>query len=296
MAKNKAKSVTVKRNKAHQVKAGVRRANPTNKRIARRTADSRNVRNAKGTIKGNADRHVNKVLKKAVGGTAIHSKNRAEKNKTYFGKRVQSAAKQVKRTADATSVQRKRKAKISVNIPSVEDSRKVLNIISSNSVAVNYITKNISKRVMEVLNLLETPTSDEEIAQTLDMKINAVRRILNIAQEYGITNYYVTKNTNGWLSFAWYINANKLPYFLDYINSNNKVKSVINDECNDYFVCKTCYEKDKVVFTFDAAFENGFKCNICKSDFVRMDREEARKLIYPEAEITKKEEALMPAP
>lgn len=298
MAKNKAKSVTVKRNKAHQIKAGVRRANPANKRITRHTADSRNVRNAKGTIKRNADRHVNKVLKSAVGGTGkIHSKNRTDKSKAYFGRRTQSAAKQqVKRIASATSTQRKRKAKISVNIPSVEDSRKVLNIISSNSVAVNYITKNISKRVMDVLNLLETPTSDEEIAQTLDMKINAVRRILNIAQEYGITNYYVTKNTNGWLSFAWYINANKLPYFLDYINSNNKVKSVINDECNDYFICKTCYEKDKVVFTFDAAFENGFKCNVCKSDFVRMDKEEAKKLIYPEAESANKEEALMPAP
>ncbi|MCL5112567.1 MAG: hypothetical protein M1500_02555 [Candidatus Marsarchaeota archaeon] len=180
--------------------------------------------------------------------------------------------------------QHKRKAKPSINIPSIEDSRRVLDTISSNQTAVNYITKNISRRVLDVLNLLETPKSDEEIAQTLDMKINAVRRILNIAQEYGITNYYVTKNTNGWLSFAWYINANKLPYFLEYINSNNTVKSVINDDCNDYFICKTCYGKDKVVFTFDAAFENEFKCNVCGTDFVRMDREEAKKLIYPSSD------------
>lgn len=215
-------------------------------------------------------------------GHAVSAKNNSMKQKINSGK--------------AGEQTRKRKAKFSINIPSVEESRRVLNIISSNQEAVNYITKNISKRVLDVLNLLEEPMSDEEIAQTLDLKINAVRRILNIAQEYGITNYYVTKNTNGWLSFAWYINANKLPYFLDYISSNNEVKSVINDDCNDYFICKSCYGKDKVVFTFDAAFENNFKCNVCSTEFIRMDREEAKRLIYPSIESKKGEEAIVPNP
>ncbi|EQD80504.1 Transcription factor TFIIE, alpha subunit, partial [mine drainage metagenome] len=77
-------------------------------------------------------------------------------------------------------------------------------MLFSNDFAVNYLKKNVNKNALEVLALLQSPNTDEAISMQLDMKVNSVRRILNIMQGYGITNYYVAKNTNGWLSFAWY--------------------------------------------------------------------------------------------
>ena len=99
-------------------------------------------------------------------------------------------------------------------------------------------------------------------------------------QGYGITNYYISKNTNGWLSFAWYINTNKINSFFDYINSIKKEEITVTEDCNDYFVCDKCYDKDKLIFQFDAAFESNFKCSICGSKFKRINKEDAKKLAF----------------
>ncbi|EQD62496.1 Transcription factor TFIIE, alpha subunit [mine drainage metagenome] len=153
-------------------------------------------------------------------------------------------------------------------------------MLFSNDFAVNYLKKNVNKNALEVLALLQSPNTDEAISMQLDMKVNSVRRILNIMQGYGITNYYVAKNTNGWLSFAWYVNTNKMGSFFDYIKSmKGDEYSAIKDDCNDYFVCKKCYADDNIIFTFDAAYEAGFKCGACGSKFDMISKDEAMALI-----------------
>ena len=114
----------------------------------------------------------------------------------------------------------------------------------------------------------------------------AIRRILNILQGYGITNYYVAKNTNGWLSFAWFINIDKVEPFLEYVNRMGNGNSIIKDECNDYFVCRKCYDTDKLIFTFDSAYESGFKCS-CGGALERIGKAEAEKLMRPASEVKK---------
>ena len=110
------------------------------------------------------------------------------------------------------------------------------------------------------------------------MKINAVRRILNMMQDYGITNYYVSKNVNGWLSFAWYINVSKLQPFFDYISNLEAKDTIVNDQCNDYFVCNKCYEQNKLIFTFESAFEESFKCNSCNGNLAMINKDDAKRL------------------
>ncbi len=151
--------------------------------------------------------------------------------------------------------------------------------LSRNVSAAGYLKKNVSKRALDVINKLVVPKTDEALAAELDMKINAVRRILNIMQGYGITNYYIAKNVNGWLSFAWYINISKLPPFFEYIDSIENKKPAINTECNDYFICKNCYDANKLIFTFDAAFEENFRCSGCGKSMIMMDKEQASALI-----------------
>ncbi len=167
------------------------------------------------------------------------------------------------------------------NIAEPDEIKRVLGELLGTESAVNFLRKNVSKWAPDALNMLTTPKTDEYLAEHLGMKINAIRRILNLMQGYGVTNYYVTKNTNGWLSFAWYINASKVSPFLDYIKSVSSRKSVVTSECNDYFVCDSCYPKDKLIFTFDAAYEAAFRCN-CGQKFAMIGKDAAEKLSVEE--------------
>jgi transcription initiation factor TFIIE subunit alpha len=166
-----------------------------------------------------------------------------------------------------------RRAKSNVSIPDAETAKDTVETLVANDNAMEYLKKNVSKRSLEVLSMLVTPKTDEYLAEKLELKINAIRRILNIMQGYGITNYYISKNTNGWLSFSWYINTSKLQPFLDYINNMERESAVVNENCNDYFICNDCYKSDKIIYPFEAAFENNFRCN-CGNKLDRMDSAE----------------------
>ena len=78
----------------------------------------------------------------------------------------------------------------------------IINNLGSDEIVSSYLRKNVSKRAIDVVGLLDSPKTDEDIAARLGLKINAVRRILNIMQGYGITNYNISKNVDGWLSFS----------------------------------------------------------------------------------------------
>jgi transcription initiation factor IIE alpha subunit len=170
------------------------------------------------------------------------------------------------------------RTRVNVSIPEQADAKRAIDNLLVNEEVVEYLKKNVSKRAVDVINMLATPETDENLAEQLGMKINAIRRILNIMQGYGITNYYVSKNTNGWLSFSWYINANKVAPFLEYIGSMGDNKVAADENCNDYFICNNCYKNDKFIYTFDAAFETEFKCS-CGNNLERIEREQVEALL-----------------
>ncbi|MGC8669899.1 MAG: hypothetical protein ACP5TL_01965 [Candidatus Micrarchaeia archaeon] len=182
---------------------------------------------------------------------------------------------------------KRQKKMLNVTIP--ENASDIINTILTNEYAADYLKKNVSKRALEVIELLSTPKTDEDIADALNMKVNAVRRILNILQGYGVTNYHISKNNNGWLSFGWYINMNKLPTFFDYIKSLNANKIVMNDSCNDYFICRKCFDNEKFVYTFDAAFESEFRCKTCNAQLERIDKKDVENLVSGTLDVNKKE-------
>lgn len=245
-------------------------------------------------VKGSNKRGYSKIMHKHASKANAHIRKRAKANV-----RVKKAIAKVhaKITAKNTSMHKiksrsmrkvignthKAEKKIikekPTNVTMPEDAKKVIDTIMSNQAVIDYLKKNVSKRSPEVISLLSVPRTDEYIAATLGMKVNAVRRILNIMQGYGVTNYHISKNDNGWLSFGWYMNANKLPTFLDYIEGTTKNKTTIDDNCNDYFICKKCFDSEKFVYTFDAAFEAGFKCKTCNSKLERIEKSEIETLI-----------------
>ncbi len=194
---------------------------------------------------------------------------------------------EIGKTGKATPEKGSRRKDIVANIYSPEEVTAALQQLSADESVVGYLKKNVSKRALDVLNALATPKTDEALAEELGIKINAIRRILNLMQGAGITNYYIAKNVNGWLSFAWYINVSKIPPFFEYVSNVETVRPMVNSDCNDYFVCNNCYDTTKLLFTFDAAFEEGFKCNNCGKVLAAMNREEASKLIVAAPQIEK---------
>ncbi len=154
----------------------------------------------------------------------------------------------------------------------------VINKIVSNQESLDYLIKNIGKYAIDIVKLLKIPKSDDEIAVILDLKINAVRRILNMMQGSGITDYNISKNTDGWLSFTWYIDIRRISEFFDGLTKTKNPTDILTDECNDYFICNKCYKENKLILTFDAAYELGFKC-VCNNKLIRISKDKANKLI-----------------
>lgn len=234
-----------------------------------------------------------KIFRKAQNKHAIKSvKNKAPARNRHVGVSKKPEARVVQAIKNGARQQQKREGKANKYIPSQKETKEALNILFGNEFAIDYLKKNVNKSALDVLMLLQSPNTDEAIAMQLGMKVNSVRRILNIMQGYGITNYYVAKNTNGWLSFAWYVNTNKMGSFFDYIKSmKGDEYSIIKEDCNDYFICKKCYSEDSLIFTFDAAYEAGFRCASCGGKFDMIGKEEARGLITLDRQ--KQESALL---
>ncbi len=185
------------------------------------------------------------------------------------------------KVAEASSVgyEGEHKAKMkNLNIKKPEVVRKAINDLLGNEQIAEYLRKNVGAVALDVIGMLATSRTDDYIAEQLGLKINAVRRILNILQGYGITNYYVAKNTNGWLLFAWFINVDKLDSFISYVNGSTQESSTVHDQCNDYFVCSRDFKDTHEVIPFDTAFESNFRC-ACGGKLKRIDRADAEAIV-----------------
>jgi transcription factor E len=200
----------------------------------------------------------------------------ASKKKTSKAIARKVAKPDVKAEQPKAPVEPSKKANRSIMPPDVV--KREIETLLANEKVNEYLKRNVSKTAIDILYMLTSPRTDEHLAEQLGLKINAIRRILNIMQGYGITNYYVSKNTKGWLSFAWYVNTTKLNQFLEVVNSTEQENAVINNTCNDYFICNDCYKSDTLLYTFDAAFESNFKCN-CGKNLARMDKTEAESML-----------------
>ncbi len=133
-------------------------------------------------------------------------------------------------------------------------------------------------RTVDIISKLNKPRSDEDIAKMLDMKINAVRTVLNKLQGMGITNYSVSNNKKGWLSFSWELDAKKATDFVGLIENKKLGTDVVTEQCNDYFICEKCYKENKLILTFDAAYESSFRC-VCDKRLSQLSKAEVARIL-----------------
>lgn len=144
-----------------------------------------------------------------------------------------------------------------------------------------HITDKVGPTAPEILReLVKSPKTDEDIASQLNIKVNDIRRSLNLMNGYSIVKYDVNKDSKGWLIFKWRLNNEKLEDYINKVELETRTVEQPNlpGNCNDFFICKKCYSSQKVVLPFDTAFESGFNCGSCGKPYTILNKEETMAL------------------
>jgi transcription initiation factor IIE alpha subunit len=182
------------------------------------------------------------------------------------------------RPASNKTAAKNQKNKASGNTLVVEDMSKVVELLGNKSFLANISTKVGSNAVDILVSLSKSHKTDEALAGQLNVKVNDVRRMLNVMNGYSIVKYDVNKDSKGWLIFTWKIDGEKLGEYISNIDRPSAASAPsFPANCNDFFVCKTCYSTNKTILPFDSAFEVGFRCG-CGEMLTIMNRSEVEDL------------------
>lgn len=232
------------------------------------------------SAKKSAARHVSskKVIRKAA---------KAQRKQSKSMKKVKSLPKRVaKMQTKAVAAPKERRAKevIDFRAANFADEALIKTVIGEPHFT-NHVSRSVGKRAGEIIQLLATPQTDDAIAEKLDIKINEVRRMLNTLNTYGVARYNVNKDSKGWLTFKWYIDAGKITEMKDdLVMKNGEGAYKLPEGCNDFFICGKCYSEEKTIFPFESAFEMGFK-HECGGAMKQVNKMEVEQLVMQEGKI-----------
>lgn len=96
---------------------------------------------------------------------------------------------------------------------------------------------------------------------------------------YGVARYDTNKDNKGWLTFEWYLDAEKLGELsVTVANAKPENGYKLPEDCNDFFYCGKCYDEQRVILPFDTAYESEFKCENCGKQLKQVNKDEARTL------------------
>lgn len=135
-----------------------------------------------------------------------------------------------------------------------------------NNTAVQEILTNITnddENSFSIIKcMLEGKTTDEEIAEYTEIRLNIVRRVLYKLYDAGIASYKRSKDPETqWYTYNWKFEEQKVFEIID--QKYEKLSRELNEsleyeEENMFFVCKSDHR-----FNFEEASENNFSCIEC---------------------------------
>jgi len=144
-----------------------------------------------------------------------------------------------------------------------------------NDVAVQEILTNITndeENSFPIIKcMLDGKTTDEEIAEVAEIRLNIVRRVLYKLYDAGIASYKRSKDPETqWYTYNWTFEEKKVFEILD--EKYEKISKELNDsleyeEGNMFFICKNNEHR----YNFEEASENNFTCGECGSPLEYQD-------------------------
>ncbi len=106
--------------------------------------------------------------------------------------------------------------------------------------------------------------TDMEISQKSDLKVNIIRKILYFLHTNQLAYYKrVRDKETGWFIYQWYLQPDNLKKFMDEMKRHvlKKLQERLEyEKINSFY---RCINREHMRMTFDEAYENNFKCQIC---------------------------------
>jgi len=141
----------------------------------------------------------------------------------------------------------------------------------------------------------EGEVTDEELAEELNLELNAVRRALFILYENDLASYRRLRDEDsGWLTYLWTFEYENIPERLE--TEMHRLLEALEERedyerDNEFYLC----EQDSIRFEFGEAMEFGFQCPNCGAELTSMSNE--RLVDAMEQRIAElREELHLPAP
>ena len=118
--------------------------------------------------------------------------------------------------------------------------------------------------------------TDDDISKELNMKVNEIRKKLYLLAEQGFVTYRKTRDKDtGLYIYYWKVNIDQINDLL--INRKRLVLEKLKmryeqEKETTYYYCS----QDNILYSFDEALENEFKCPKCGSPLNYYDSEKTR--------------------
>ncbi|GAH26971.1 unnamed protein product, partial [marine sediment metagenome] len=121
------------------------------------------------------------------------------------------------------------------------------------------------KKVTLVLLNADEETTDEEISEKLDMRLNQVRKSLYKLYDLQLATFRrIRDKSTGWFVYFWTLHPERIDTFVEkkQLEVLEKLQTrLIYEESNMFF---TCDNPDCPRVTFQNAMDNNFECETCK--------------------------------
>ena len=117
----------------------------------------------------------------------------------------------------------------------------------------------------------EGEVTDEELAEDLNLELNAVRRALFILYENDLASYRRLRDEDsGWLTYLWTFEYEKIPEQLE--EEMHRLLAALEERReyernHEFYLCENC----GIRFEFGEGMEFGFECPQCGSDLEALE-------------------------
>ncbi|MCE7741190.1 MAG: transcription factor E [Candidatus Heimdallarchaeota archaeon] len=154
------------------------------------------------------------------------------------------------------------------------------------------------KQVTLVLLNADKETTDEEISEKLDMRLNQVRKSLYKLYDLQLATFRrIRDKSTGWFVYFWTLHPERIDIFVEKKQQEvmSKLKERLNyEESNMFF---TCNNPECPRVTFQEAMDNNFECEHCNGRLEAFDNEQLKQVLTDKIsemeEITEKTKKIM---
>lgn len=136
------------------------------------------------------------------------------------------------------------------------------------------------KQVTLVLLNADKETTDEEISEKLDMRLNQVRKSLYKLYDLQLATFRrIRDKATGWFVYFWTLHPERIDLFVEKKQQEvmSKLQERLNfEESNMFF---TCNNPECPRVTFQEAMDNNFECEHCGGRLEAFDNEQLKQVL-----------------